>query len=131
MLDFDVGSPSSMAFSISEEEEADHLDCDLSAVQIAKHADFAKWIVAMCVVGFDVELGQTIELIFPESSALDVAEQKAVSYLAFPDCNSGLAGDTVYSFRFKSTTRANFLYGYVCFRQRSDPVSARGYFQKV
>jgi hypothetical protein len=106
-------------------------ECDLTAYRIAKHDDFAHWIAAMCVVGFDIELGAVVESVFPDPQALSAADRKAISYLSFPDCNSSFVGDTLFCFRFESTDCPPFLYGFVCFRQQPDPSAPRGFFQKA
>ncbi|CAG8464033.1 2903_t:CDS:10 [Paraglomus brasilianum] len=100
---------------------------------------FRNWILSFCVVKFDLELGQAMDLIYP-SSDLTEEEKRNVCFLAFPDSNCFDEGDTVYNFRMRCLrnratasgpeTDSGFLYGYVFFRQKRDPTIRRGYFQK-
>lgn len=99
------------------------------------------WVTSFCVVSFDDDLGQTLELQFPE--VLTESEQHSVAFLSFPDSNSFNAeGDTSYLFRIRKGTRhpgtprsnsvleQEFYYGYVYFRLCRDLTKPRGYFQK-
>uniref|UniRef100_A0A3B4EMW1 UDENN domain-containing protein n=1 Tax=Pygocentrus nattereri TaxID=42514 RepID=A0A3B4EMW1_PYGNA len=101
---------------------------------------FSAWLHCICVVGFDLELGQAVE-------------KTSICYLSFPDSNSGCLGDTQFCFRFRQAAGRKsslgcFLdhfdrdapvclkkdqghfYGYVYFRQVRDKSLKRGYFQK-
>uniref|UniRef100_A0A4W6FVH9 DENN/MADD domain containing 6Aa n=1 Tax=Lates calcarifer TaxID=8187 RepID=A0A4W6FVH9_LATCA len=101
---------------------------------------FSAWLHCICVVGFDLELGQAVE-------------KTSICYLSFPDSNSGCLGDTQFCFRFRQGSNRKsslgcFLettdrdappclkreqghyYGYVYFRQVRDKSLKRGYFQK-
>lgn len=114
---------------------------------------FSNWLHCVCVVTFDLELGQAMEFKYPKEAVLSDKERGNICYLAFPDSNSGCMGDTQYSFRIRRTSplRArngdvsenvvqNFpavlqednthFYGYVYFRQVRDKTLKRGYFQK-
>uniref|UniRef100_UPI00398F8771 DENN/MADD domain containing 6Aa isoform X3 n=1 Tax=Pristiophorus japonicus TaxID=55135 RepID=UPI00398F8771 len=114
---------------------------------------FASWVHCICVVGFDLELGQAVEVIYPPHAKLSDKEKTSICYLSFPDSNSGCLGDTQFCFRIRqSTSRKNSLdclldqydrdapvylkkdsahyYGYVYFRQVRDKTLKRGYFQK-
>uniref|UniRef100_A0A672G7J8 UDENN domain-containing protein n=1 Tax=Salarias fasciatus TaxID=181472 RepID=A0A672G7J8_SALFA len=106
---------------------------------------FSAWLHCICVVGFDLELGQAVEVrAHPKTS---------ICYLSFPDSNSGCLGDTQFCFRFRQGSNRKsslgcFLettdrdappclkreqghyYGYVYFRQVRDKSLKRGYFQK-
>ncbi|EHB07578.1 Protein FAM116A [Heterocephalus glaber] len=62
---------------------------------------FSAWLHCVCVVGFDLELGQAVEVIYPQHSKLTDKEK-----------------DPAY------------FYGYVYFRQVRDKTLKRGYFQK-
>uniref|UniRef100_A0A3B4VEF4 DENN/MADD domain containing 6Aa n=1 Tax=Seriola dumerili TaxID=41447 RepID=A0A3B4VEF4_SERDU len=99
---------------------------------------FSAWLHCICVVGFDLELGQAVEV------------RQNICYLSFPDSNSGCLGDTQFCFRFRQGSNRKsslgcFLettdrdappclkghyYGYVYFRQVRDKSLKRGYFQK-
>ncbi|XP_041047350.1 DENN/MADD domain containing 6Aa isoform X1 [Carcharodon carcharias] len=114
---------------------------------------FAAWVHCICVVGFDLELGQAVEVIYPPHAKLSDKEKTSICYLSFPDSNSGCLGDTQFCFRIRqSPNRRNSLdclldqydrdapvylkkdpahyYGYVYFRQVRDKTLKRGYFQK-
>ncbi|KAM3914901.1 protein DENND6A [Leptodactylus fuscus] len=114
---------------------------------------FSSWLHCICVVGFDLELGQTVEALYPPHAKLTDKEKTSICYLSFPDSNSGCLGDTQFCFRFRqSTGRKSSLhcvldqmdrdspvylkkdpacfYGYVYFRQVRDKTLKRGYFQK-
>ena len=108
--------------------------------------NFHSWISCICVVTFDLEVGQVIEKIFPENYQLSETERMNICYLAFPDSNTGCMGDTVFHFRIRSPLKCkirysktlyaslnkdpNHYFGYVAFRQVKDPTIKRGYFQK-
>ncbi|XP_041080631.1 DENN/MADD domain containing 6Aa [Polyodon spathula] len=111
------------------------------------------WLHCICVVGFDLELGQAVEVIYPHHSKLTDKEKTSICYLSFPDSNSGCLGDTQFCFRFREAVgrKASLCYpvdqsdrdapvylkrdqghyyGYVYFRQVRDKTLKRGYFQK-
>uniref|UniRef100_A0A8C1K3W3 DENN/MADD domain containing 6Aa n=1 Tax=Cyprinus carpio TaxID=7962 RepID=A0A8C1K3W3_CYPCA len=50
---------------------------------------FSSWLHCICVVGFDLELGQAVEVIYPHHSRLTEKEKTSICYLSFPDSNSG------------------------------------------
>ena len=75
---------------------------------------------------------QVVEHVFPQSDAVSAEDQRAISYLSFPDGNSQCMGDSVYTVRVPPTAaRPHPLYAFVCFRQRPDAAERRGFFQKV
>ncbi|CAH3025106.1 unnamed protein product [Porites evermanni] len=113
---------------------------------------FRRWVTCFCVVTFDLELGQALELVYPAHIELTDREKTSICYLAFPDSNSGCMGDTQFHFRIRCSPRschksrlvsqyenevplsyrsdpAHF-YGFAYFRQVKDPSIQRGYFQK-
>ncbi|KAB7507083.1 Protein DENND6B [Armadillidium nasatum] len=116
--------------------------------------NFSQWAYAICVVTFDLELGQAMELVYPSHCELSERERANICYLAFPDSNSGLIGNVQFPFRIRmcpetrqnliQTSSSNFnekypvslkgdigyLYGYIYFRQVKDKSLKRGYFQK-
>ncbi|KAK0078445.1 hypothetical protein PV325_002477 [Microctonus aethiopoides] len=114
--------------------------------------NFNSWIHCICVVTFDLELGQAVEAIYPNHVKLSESERSNICYLAFPDSNSGCMGDTQYHIRIrqsdflvhdppalreynqKSATflqyDRNYYWGYVYFRQVKNKNLPRGYFQK-
>jgi hypothetical protein len=108
-----------------------------------------KWLYGIAVVTFDLELGQSIELLIPNHCKLTDKERLNLSYLSFPDANSSFLGDTQYHFRIHHESNLptyyqyynsivppalqvdqNSLFGYVHFRQIRDKTVKRGYFQK-
>ncbi|CAL8129641.1 unnamed protein product [Orchesella dallaii] len=113
------------------------------------------WVHCMAVVTFDLELGQTLEMLFPPHVKLTESERSNICYLSFPDSNSGCMGDTQFHFRIRHAPSKldlvecqqfskaynskcppalqvdqNSILGYVYFRQVKDPTLRRGYFQK-
>uniref|UniRef100_A0A8C5JZF2 DENN domain containing 6B n=1 Tax=Jaculus jaculus TaxID=51337 RepID=A0A8C5JZF2_JACJA len=116
-------------------------------------ARFSAWLECVCVVTFDLELGQALELVYPSNFQLTDKEKSSICYLSFPDSHSGCLGDTQFSFRMRqcggqrspwhaddrsynsraplSLQRepAHYL-GFVYFRQVKDSSVKRGYFQK-
>uniref|UniRef100_A0A8C1A7E8 DENN/MADD domain containing 6B n=1 Tax=Cyprinus carpio carpio TaxID=630221 RepID=A0A8C1A7E8_CYPCA len=106
---------------------------------------FSAWLECVCVVTFDLELGQAIEV--------HKLRKTSICYLSFPDSYSGCLGDTQFSFRLRQSVgrssswfghedaynrdapvtlqkeHAHF-HGYVYFRQVKDASVKRGYFQK-
>ncbi|VDI55569.1 Hypothetical predicted protein [Mytilus galloprovincialis] len=113
---------------------------------------FSNWLYCACVVTFDLELGQAMELIYPSHVKLTDAEKANICYLSFPDSNSGCMGDTQFNFRIRQSPgrkpgnksfisinkelpvsiqgdNAHYC-GFVYFRQTKDKSIRRGYFQK-
>ncbi|XP_021072477.1 protein DENND6B isoform X1 [Mus pahari] len=116
-------------------------------------ARFSAWLECVCVVTFDLELGQALELVYPSDFRLTDKEKSSICYLAFPDSHSGCLGDTQFSFRMRQCGGQRSLWqvddrlynnkaplalqrepahylGYVYFRQVKDSSVKRGYFQK-
>ncbi|XP_029351281.1 protein DENND6B [Echeneis naucrates] len=112
---------------------------------------FASWLECVCVVTFDLELGQAIELVYPPDVRLTEKEKTSICYLSFPDSYSGCLGDTQFSFRLRQSVgrrtsrfgdvynrdapvtlqrEVSHFFGYVYFRQVKDVSVKRGYFQK-
>uniref|UniRef100_A0A7N4P5J9 DENN domain containing 6A n=1 Tax=Sarcophilus harrisii TaxID=9305 RepID=A0A7N4P5J9_SARHA len=114
-----------------EEEEEDEEEEGRGRGQL-RWDSFSAWLHCVCVVGFDLELGQAVEVIYPEHSKLSDKEvslcpllcfisvwflgstcifvffflfQKTnICYLSFPDSNSGCLGDTQFCFRFRQSS---------------------------
>ncbi|CAH0391180.1 unnamed protein product [Bemisia tabaci] len=141
-----------MATESGESGSTDHGHvCNINANgNPLKWKKLKSWIQCICIVTFDLELGQAIEVIFP-NDALSEEDQTNICYLAFPDSNSGCMGDTQFHFRIRQTSGAElseehvaynnkcppylqvhraYFYGYVFFRQVKDHSLPRGYFQK-
>ncbi|KAK2517219.1 Dennd6b [Columba guinea] len=116
-------------------------------------ARFSAWLDCVCVVTFDLELGQAMELVYPHDFRLTEKEKTSICYLSFPDSYSGGLGDTQFSFRLRQSggqrtshyedggeynreapltlqREAAHFFGYVYFRQVKDSSMKRGYFQK-
>ncbi|XP_051045575.1 protein DENND6B isoform X2 [Phodopus roborovskii] len=116
-------------------------------------ARFSAWLECVCVVTFDLELGQALELVYPSDFRLTDKEKSSICYLSFPDSHSGCLGDTQFSFRMRQCGGQRSLWhgddrpynnnaplalqrepahylGYVYFRQVKDSSVKRGYFQK-
>ncbi|RWS28575.1 protein DENND6B-like isoform X1 [Leptotrombidium deliense] len=113
---------------------------------------FSNWIYCVAVVTFDIEIGQSIEHIYPSHIKLTEREKTNICYLAFPDSNSGCMGDTNFHFRTRLCSMRrrsvsihneynrncfvsqqadpSYFYGFVYFRQVKDKTARRGYFQK-
>ncbi|KAK2194231.1 hypothetical protein NP493_1g03008 [Ridgeia piscesae] len=113
---------------------------------------FQNWLHCVCVVTFDLELGQAMEMIYPSHVKLTEKEKTSICYLSFPDSNSGCMGDTQFHFRIRQCpgrkslgpamndynrdcptalqSDPGYYYGFVYFRQTKDKTIRRGYFQK-
>lgn len=117
---------------------------------------FSYWLKAILVATFDIEMGQSLEEIYPSAQHVKLTqnEKANICYMSFPDSNSGFLGDTQHHFRIKQDQAQsksnsnsiydgynqktlsslevdkNHLFGYVYFRQVKDKTLKRGYFQK-
>ncbi|KAG8185762.1 hypothetical protein JTE90_000745 [Oedothorax gibbosus] len=113
---------------------------------------FSRWVYCICVVTFDLELGQAMEMIYPAHIKLTEKEKTSICYMAFPDSNSGCMGNTQFHFRMRqcpvkrhdlpahqeynkcclAPLQIDFchFFGFVYFRQVKDKTIPRGYFQK-
>ncbi len=117
----------------------------------------SQWIHGIVVVTFDLELGQAIESVYPGHVTLSEADKTNICYLAFPDSNSGLMGDSQFHFRIRLSPQTkrtghlgrgnvhneynrrapgsiafdgNYMFGFAYFRQVKDSTIRRGYYQK-
>ncbi|KAM7350070.1 protein DENND6B [Cochliomyia hominivorax] len=114
----------------------------------------SQWIQCMCIVTFDLNLGQALEFVYPTDFIPTEQEVTNICYMAFPDSNSGCMGDTKFHMRLRmspDTSRTvnsnqfrcynsdcppvlkadqSHYWGFVYFRQKRDPNLPRGYFQK-
>jgi len=129
------------AAPVLEEMPVDHSDITHSTH--SAHLDltkWGKWVTAVAIVGFDLELGQSLEKIYPSSIVLDREDIKNVCFMSFPDSMAGCSGDTEFHFRVRASTahlprytkthRKRYLCGAVYFRQIPDKSLRRGFFQK-
>ncbi|TPX46522.1 hypothetical protein SeMB42_g03146 [Synchytrium endobioticum] len=65
---------------------------------------FRRWILCFCVVNFDLELGQAMELIYPPVN-LSECQRKNICFSAFPDSNSKIhLGDSTFCFRIRASS---------------------------
>jgi len=64
---------------------------------------FSYWVKAILVVTFDIEMGQSLEAIYPSAKHVKLSqnEKANICYMSFPDSNSGFLGDTQHHFRIK------------------------------
>ncbi|XP_008580962.1 PREDICTED: protein DENND6A-like, partial [Galeopterus variegatus] len=88
------------AGSLAEDDEED----DGRGRGLLRWDGFSAWLHCVCVVGFDLELGQAVEVIYPQHSKLSDKEKTNICYLSFPDSNSGCLGDTQFCFRFRQSS---------------------------
>ncbi|KAL3188095.1 hypothetical protein MRX96_004316 [Rhipicephalus microplus] len=65
---------------------------DDSSSRLAACESLSNWIHCICVVAFDLELGQAMEVVLPSDAQLSEKEKSSICYLAFPDSNSGCMG---------------------------------------
>lgn len=120
------------------------------STEIAPWERFNRWVHCICVVTFDLELGQALEVIYPGDAQLSSSEKLNICYLSFPDSNSSCSSDTNYHFRIRRVSNSlnaaqstyservlptadidpAYYYGFVHFRQRKDVTLPRGYYQK-
>ncbi|XP_022900805.1 protein DENND6A [Onthophagus taurus] len=144
-----------MSFSMSSCKTKDFQENlnEKEDINVEKKWDrFANWIHCVCVVTFDLELGQALESIYPQHIILSKQEISNICYLAFPDSNSGCMGDTNFIIRLQNSPcrqdlkvehknynmkcpptlqiNSGYFWGYVYFRQVKDITLPRGYFQK-
>eukprot|EP00667_Euglena_gracilis_P002877 EG_transcript_2885 len=90
----------------------------------------SRWVVAVCVVKFDIDEGQVMEFCHPPD-VFDDAQARDISYLALPDSNAQ-KGDCLFTFRIRARRATGLvpagspLYGYVYFRQERDVTVRRG-----
>lgn len=63
---------------------------------------FSYWVHSILVVTFDIEMGQSIESVYPAGNhtKLSANDKTNICYMSFPDSNSGVLGDTQFHFRY-------------------------------
>lgn len=137
---------------------ADARVLSLVPVPDATRAALQRWILALAVVTFDLDLGPDVEALYPPL-ALSQAEQDNIAFSAFPDTSVFEQGTLVFSWRVREVpgepggrvaagagspapaprpARApqlhsrslSYIYGYACFMQRADPAARRSYTQR-
>ncbi|EFO24357.2 hypothetical protein LOAG_04129 [Loa loa] len=77
---------------------------------------FGRWVYCICVVTFDLELGQSIEVVYPGDAQLTVNEKSSICYLSFPDSNCGMSRDTNFHFRIRRSSGSD-LSAYVAYSE--------------
>lgn len=101
---------------------------DETTVDTIQWSRLFDWIHCICVVTFDLELGQAMEVnmkilsffvdqlyvkffqeIYPPDTILTEEDKTNICYLAFPDSNSSCMGDTQFHIRIKQCSRASKL----------------------
>ncbi|XP_053689239.1 protein DENND6 homolog [Sabethes cyaneus] len=146
------------------EEDAKEKEMERQKVTLQKTLDldekagswerFGEWLHCICIVTFDLELGQAMEMIYPKHVTLSEQEKMNICYLAFPDSNSGCMGDSQFHIRLRVSPGSEssalgaehrefnyhclpvhkadpgHFWGFVYFRQIKDATLKRGYFQK-
>ncbi|CAN7989094.1 unnamed protein product [Ixodes hexagonus] len=155
-----MGAAEKMAEDVKESDAATRLPSSPPVLQDSATAsrlvpweNFSNWVHCICVVAFDLELGQALEVVLPADVPLSEKEKTSICYLAFPDSNSGCMGDTQFQFRIRQCPLPQrplspalaayngavatalqvdpaYFHGYVYFRQVKDPNVRRGYLQK-
>nr|KAJ3422052.1 Protein dennd6b [Polyrhizophydium stewartii] len=71
---------------------------------------FWQWVFCFCLVNFDLELGQAIELIYPPIEFSET-EKQTIAFSAFPDSNSSEhVGDSCFTFRIRNSNFCKRLY---------------------
>ncbi|KAJ3273251.1 Protein dennd6a [Terramyces sp. JEL0728] len=69
-----------------------------------------QWILCVCVVNFDLELGHALEQAYPPIPFSE-SEKKTLCFSAFPDSNSSAhSGDSTFSFRMRNGKFSQNLY---------------------
>ncbi|KAF6137232.1 hypothetical protein GIB67_036269 [Kingdonia uniflora] len=94
-----------------------------------------RWVLAFCIIRFDLEQGQVIEECYPPG-CLTEDEELEIAFSSFPDSvsqqhpkNRSTIHDCIFFFRFRRRD-SRYLYGYVFNRQRQDERLKRGGEQK-
>lgn len=128
--------------------------CQDATTTTTDWSTLSQWIQCMCIVTFDLNLGQALEFIYPKEFTPTDQEVTNICYMAFPDSNSGCMGDTKFHMRLRMSPDTNRIaisqkfrcynsdcppvlkadqshyWGFVYFRQKRDANLPRGYFQK-
>mmetsp|Transcript_3498 Transcript_3498/g.7265 ORF Transcript_3498/g.7265 Transcript_3498/m.7265 type:complete len:383 (-) Transcript_3498:593-1741(-) len=85
------------------------------------------WAACLCVVTFHEDYGHMVEVCYPP--VLSENAQRNVAALSLPDSNAfNFLSEVSYVFRLKE--EADFLYGFVYFKQSRDQSQERGFTQK-
>lgn len=79
---------------------ADPRVLDLAPVRETTRAALQRWILALAVVTFDLDLGPDVEFLYPPLG-LSQAEQDNIAFSAFPDTSVFEQGTLVFSWRVR------------------------------
>jgi len=107
----------------------------LSPSQHSPASPPSTWLECFAVVTFDLEIGQTLDCVYPEKT-FEKTHLTDICFHSFPDC-SDTVGDAVHCFRLRidgaaipSHAESQFQYGASFFRRQRDPSKKRGFFQE-
>ncbi|KAH6574559.1 hypothetical protein BASA61_006936 [Batrachochytrium salamandrivorans] len=71
---------------------------------------FWQWVLCFCIVNFDLEIGQALEMVYPPIEFTE-NEKRTIACSAFPDSNSSEhLGDSCFTFRMRNSDFCNRLY---------------------
>ena len=103
----DLVEKMSIGLNLSDKELEPGLN--LSSPHLLPWDRFSYWVNAILVVTFDIEMGQSVEAIYPSSNHVKLSEvdKSNIAYMSFPDSNSGFLGDTQFHFRIKQDPTNN------------------------
>ncbi|RNF17863.1 hypothetical protein TcG_05680 [Trypanosoma cruzi] len=106
------------------------------------------WVICFVSIRFDLDLGPLVECVAPPD-ALDDEGKRAITRMAFPDCNPKGNHDLIFFFQMKDCTTASgcrraetvaapgkeksgsTIYGATHYRQKKDVSVPRGYVQQA
>ncbi|RNF22696.1 uncharacterized protein Tco025E_03089 [Trypanosoma conorhini] len=106
------------------------------------------WVICFVSIRFDLDVGPLVECVAPPGALTDEGE-KAITQVAFPDCNPKGSHDLIFFFHMKDCTTASArhraetfvapatgrtgpnIYGATYYRQKKDASVPRGYVQQA
>ncbi|KIO21720.1 hypothetical protein M407DRAFT_217683 [Tulasnella calospora MUT 4182] len=108
-----------------------------------KRLALERWILAVAVVNFDLDVGPVVERLYPDVLMTPTVREN-IAFSSFPDGSLFETGVQCHSFRIRDTVAPTtqststitqrqsdgFLYGYSLFLQKRDPNIKRGYLQR-
>ncbi|KDQ13515.1 hypothetical protein BOTBODRAFT_133411 [Botryobasidium botryosum FD-172 SS1] len=112
---------------------ADPPDAELAPLEPERLSKLRRWILAVTVVDFDLDIGPVVDTLYPPVR-MSPEERQNVAFSSFPDSATFDTGSQSYSYRIRmrdiSSGNTGFIYGYVMFLQKRDKSSKRGYLQR-
>lgn len=131
---------------------------DIAPVAPDMHRALQRWVLAVAVVTFDIDLGPDVEFLYPPLP-ISQAEKDNIAFSSFPDTAVFEQGTLVFSWRVRevpgsaagaappiaeergalalhkpstifNSRSTSYIYGYSYFMQRADPQARRSYTQK-